>query len=166
MKRDPSLVRLSRDHHRGLVWAMRIERELPTATDDAIAAMSAELVAFWQTGLLPHFRAECECLLARLARHALVHGAPGADVIAQTQGDHLILNMLMTTIREDPDPSVRRETMKQFGDLLRRHIRWEEAVLFQATQEHLAGDELAALGADIADRIPEMPPPVSWHGGD
>jgi hypothetical protein len=164
MRRDPNLVRLSRDHHRGLVWAMRIERELPSATDAELEVMYAELVAFWQTGLLPHFRAECECLLARLVRHAAVPG--DQDLIGQTQGDHLNLNALMTTMRDDPGPRVRRETLRQFGDLLRRHIRWEEAVLFQATQEQLAGGELAALGADIAARIPEMPPPVAWHGGN
>jgi hypothetical protein len=42
MKRDASLIRLSRDHHRGLVMSMRIERDLPTA--DAAEAAHAVLI--------------------------------------------------------------------------------------------------------------------------
>ena len=161
MKRDPNLVRLSRDHHRGLVWAMRIDRELPNASHGELAAMYAELVAFWKTGLLPHFRAECECLLARLVRYSA--SLSEADVIGRTQQDHLTLNMLMTNMGDNPDWGVRREMLRQFGDLLRRHIRWEEEVLFQATQEQLASAELIALGNDLAERLPAIPPPVSWH---
>jgi hypothetical protein len=164
MKRDSNLVRLSRDHHRGLVWAMRIERELPHASDAELDAMYADLVTFWQTGLLPHFRAECECLLARLARHVLRSNE--SDLIGQTQLGHLTLNMLMAEMRDDSDAGGRRERLNQFGDLLRRHIRWEEEVLFQATQEQLTGDELAALGNDLAERIPEMPPPAAWPRRD
>ena len=64
MKRDPSLIRLSRDHHRGLVMSMRIDRDLPGADADEAALIYDQLEAFWAEGLLPHFRAECECLLA------------------------------------------------------------------------------------------------------
>ena len=60
MKREASLIRLSRDHHRGLVMSMRIERDLPTADAAEAAQIYGELRSFWNAGLLPHFRAECE----------------------------------------------------------------------------------------------------------
>jgi hypothetical protein len=163
MKRDPSLVRLSRDHHRGLVWAMRLERELPTASDAQVREMWTQLVAFWQTGLLPHFRTECECLLARLLRYAVGGAGAVGQLIDRTQHDHLQLNSLMVSIADTENLAEHRETLARFGRLLRDHIRWEEAVLFEATQEQLTASELAALGGDIAERIPEMPPPVPWH---
>ena len=74
MKRDASLVRLSRDHNRGLVVALHVERALPAATDAQIDEMQRTLIDFWRGSLLPHFRAECECLLARLVRHAGLDG--------------------------------------------------------------------------------------------
>ncbi len=58
MKRYPALVRLSWDHHHGLVLARRIEKELPGASDEQAAELYADLVRFWAAGLLPHFRAE------------------------------------------------------------------------------------------------------------
>ena len=163
MKRDPNLVRLSRDHHRGLVWAMRIERELPDANDAKLTTMYTELLSFWETGLLPHFRAECECLLARLLGYASEGEGPSSPLIERTQLDHLQLNSLMASMRDYADSGLRRELLARFGNLLREHIRWEESVLFEATQNRLAAEALAALGADIAERIPEMPPPPPWH---
>ena len=160
LKRDASLVRLSRDHHRGLVWGMRFARELPTANEAEVAALYAEFLLFWESGLLPHFRAECECLLARLARRLAGQG----DVLARTQSDHLEINSLMAGVRDDDDPVVRRQALAEIGDLLRKHIRWEESVLFELTQTALTERDLAALAADVAERIPEMPPPPPWPG--
>jgi hypothetical protein len=165
-KRDPSLVRLSRDHHRGLVWAMHIDRHLPTATPPEVDAMYADLLAFWERGLLPHFRTECECLLARLARHHETVSADDESLIDRTQRDHLEVNVLFNIMRDNPEPAVRRETMLRVADLLRRHIRWEETVLFEATQTVFTSEELDALERDVSARIPEMPDPPVWETRD
>ena len=69
MERDPRLQRLSEEHHHGLAFALRIERELPEADDAAMGELYADLLRFWTRGLLPHFHTESECLLARLMRH-------------------------------------------------------------------------------------------------
>jgi hypothetical protein len=158
MQRDPNLVRLSRDHHRGLVLAMRIARDLPRATEAEAATIYSDLRSFWQEGLLPHFRAECECLLARLVRHLVLQD----ELIVTTQGDHLYLESLMAALQDTEDPELRRQYMGEFGARLQQHIRWEEAILFQRTQAELTAAELAALGRDLAARIPESPPSPIW----
>ena len=61
-----------------------------------------------------------------------------------------------------PDPPERRRLLGDLATLLRDHIRWEEAVLFEATQTQLTAPELTNLGADLAERIPEEPPPPPW----
>ena len=58
MKRDERLVRLSEEHHHGLVFALRLERELPEAGDAELADLYGDLLRFWARGLLPHFHAE------------------------------------------------------------------------------------------------------------
>ncbi len=158
MKRDPNLVRLSRDHHRGLVLAMRIERDLPGASEAETNAIYTDLRSFWQDGLLPHFRAECECLLARLVRHLALRD----ELIARTQGDHLCIASLMAAMQDAEDPRLRRQHVLEVGARLKEHIRWEEAVLFERTQEMLPSAEMDALGRDLAERIPEFPPPPIW----
>jgi hypothetical protein len=158
VKRDPSLVRLSRDHNRALVVAVHVERELGTASDAEIDEMQRVVVDFWRSSLLPHFRAECECLLARLVRHTGVSD----DLVKRTQADHLSLHGFAVSLRETEDLCRKRELLGQMAALLRDHIRWEEAVLFEAAQELLEASELSAAGADLAERIPGVPPPPPW----
>ena len=146
VQRDHRLKKLSWDHHHGLVMALRIERELADDSADW-ARLYADLLSFWAAGLLPHFRTESECLLARLIRHV-----PDSDQCVQrTQADHLGMAALVATMRDTSDMALRR-----FGTTLRDHIRWEESVLFALVQEKLASDELDALGADIAERLPDV----------
>jgi hypothetical protein len=63
MRPHQALVRLSREHHHGLVMALRIEKELDDAGSNAVNRLYSDLIAYWAAGLLPHFRGENECLL-------------------------------------------------------------------------------------------------------
>jgi hypothetical protein len=158
VKRDFALVRLSRDHNRGLVVAIHVERALPEASDAEVQEMLSTVVDFWRDSLLPHFRAECECLLARLVRHAGLSDT----LITRTESDHLQVHALAASLRDANDPRERRRLLNDLAALLRDHIRWEESVLFEATQDSLTPFELATLAADLAERIPEEPPPPPW----
>ena len=160
MKRDVSLIRLSRDHQRGLALAKRIDDVLTGADDVSLEQLEAETQEVWESGLVPHFRAECECVLARLAREL---GAD-SDLIARTQRDHLEAHVLVTSVREASNEQDRRTHLGALAALLREHIRWEEAVLFEATQESLEDQDLARLGDDLADRLPEIPAAPPWYG--
>ena len=150
MKRDSRLVKLSWDHHHGLVMALRIERDLASGAD--LAALYRDLLVFWFAGLLPHFRTENECLLARLIHHLpLEH-----EVVRQTQAEHLDLEGLVALMRDTAEVEARRQALARFGAQLKAHIRWEEATLFALTEQTLTEHEMDALGADIADRLPDV----------
>ena len=159
MKRDASLIRLSRDHQRGLALSKRIDDGLAGLEGVSLDQLEQEMLEVWQNGLLPHFRAECECLLARLVRLS------GADdtLITRTQQDHVSIHALVTSAREAASEEERRNALGQLAALLREHIRWEEAVLFEATQERFGAQELSRLGDDLAQRLPEVPPAPSWY---
>lgn len=133
--------------------AMRIAKELPSADESASAGLCSEVLKFWDGGLLPHIRTECECLLARLARHVPLDDG----LIRSTQADHLHINSLAMAMRDDVEAAIRRETLNLLGEALREHIRWEEEVLFEAAQRLLKAEEMMSLGADVAERIPEVP---------
>lgn len=159
MKRDPSLIRLSRDHHRGLALALHVERSLAAAdgvTDDELAHL---VIEFWETSLLPHFHAECECLLARLLRHTGLSDG----IVRRTQQDHLRIHGALASLRDAGDPEARRRHLGELASLLREHIRWEESVLFEVAQRDLASEELAAVGEELSQRLPEVPPAPLWY---
>lgn len=161
MKRDASLIRLSRDHQRGLALAKRIDDVLSGTEAASLAQLEQETLEVWEEGLVPHFRAECECLLARLAREL---GAE-SDLIARTQRDHVQAHASMTAAREAADDEGRRLHLAELATLLREHIRWEEAVLFESTQAALEAAELQRLGEDLAERLPEVPVAPPWYVG-
>lgn len=149
MKRHPALVRLSWDHHHGLVLARRIAVDAPGAAAEALAAIYSEVLVAWAAALLPHFRAEQECLLARLIRH-VDHGHPA---VTRTLDDHTLIESLVVTMRDAPGLEARRATLLRFGEALRAHIRWEEADLFELVQR-AAGAEMDAIAADLAGQLP------------
>ncbi|MDE2696881.1 MAG: hemerythrin domain-containing protein [Chloroflexota bacterium] len=151
MKRDPRLVRLSEEHHHGLVFALRLERELPDAGDAELAALYGDLLRFWARGLLPHFHAETECLIARLVRHV----PDDDDRVRRIQRDHLGMEALVAHMRDASGDEERRDALATFGETLRAHIRWEERVLFESLQTDLSEAELDAAGAEILDRLPK-----------
>ena len=134
--------------------ALRIGRELPGASDAQVAALYSDLVSFWAAGLLPHFRVEQECLLARLLRHV----GREDEAVRRTMDDHLEMESLVTAMRDSSDMPARREALAAFGTTLRDHIRWEEATLFELVQQELEEAEMDALGADIDEAIGAVVP--------
>ena len=132
MQRDPNLVRLSRDHHTGLVLAKRA-RELATTEATERCTAWTEMQARFANELEPHFQLEEQGLLPALR-------AAGEDVLVdRTLTEHAELRRLIASA----DPSA----PQRFGEALAAHIRFEEAGLFETAQRVLAADVLDALGA-------------------
>ncbi|GBD14604.1 hypothetical protein HRbin25_00482 [bacterium HR25] len=150
MKRDPNLVPLSRGHYNGLLIAQRLDRALPEADDATVARLTEEVLSFWEDDLLPHFHAECECLLARLLRYL----PADHELVARTQADHVRLHALMADLRDQKEAEPRRQALSAIASLLREHIRWEEAALFEECQRLLAAGEMEAIGCELARRLP------------
>ena len=158
MERDPRLRRLSEEHHHGLAFALRIERELPGADDAALGELYADLLRFWSRGLLPHFHTESECLLARLMRHT----GPDDRRVRRLLRDHVGMEALVALMRDRPGARERREALMLFGESLRSHIRWEERTFFETLQETMTDEELDAAGAEIEERLPK-PTRAPWE---
>lgn len=153
MQRDERLARLSREHHHALVMALRIERELPGAGVSEMGALYGDLVRFWSAGLLPHFHAENECMLARIARR----DDPGLQHAGRLQRDHREMEDLVEEMRVARTPDDRRVALERFGNRLRDHIRWEERELFEWMQRMLPDGDMDAIGAYLEQHLPEEP---------
>lgn len=154
MKRDPRLVPLSSEHHQALVLCLRIDRELGDASDEAVEALYRDALHLWTAGLIPHFGAEADCLLARLVRHV----SPQHEGVARIQSDHLRVSAIMANLRDSETGDPRRAALRDLAATLREHVRWEEATFFPLVEAELTGAELDNVAADLLDRLPREPP--------
>lgn len=129
MKRHPALQQLSSDHHQGLVQARRLVR---AAGEAAPAPVAQAFLAVWTEHTQPHFREEEEDLLPAFARY----GDPTAVPVVRVLVEHVQIRRLVADLRREvatdaPTPA----TMQALGELLRDHIRYEEAVLFPLIEQ-------------------------------
>ena len=140
MKRHPAIQTLSRDHHQALVIAQRLRR----ATDSAGSEAQAAFLEFWRSEGELHFRVEEEVLLPRFA----AAGAARSEAIARVLFDHAELRLRALRLQGEPASSA---LLKELGELLAEHVRFEERHLFPAIEEMLSDRQLRRLAADVAD---------------
>ena len=149
MKRHPSLVPLSRDHHHGLVMARRLILGGPsTPRDDwplAPEEQARRLVAFYESDLRPHFEAE-EAQVFPLAAERLTDGPARVTALV---GQHRTMAGMIEALLTDPRSEVAKR-LAAFGELLRDHIHDEERILFERMQAECGAEEMEALGARLA----------------
>lgn len=145
-KRHPALVPVARDHHDGLLLAIRLQQgdraELKLWSHDP--QLQTEFVlAFYEQHLKRHFAVEEDQVfpLGRDLREA-------APVIGQLIEQHRRIASMVEGLRTNP-PADRRPALVQLGRLLEEHIRLEDRTLFPILEEQVASDVLAAAQAAI-----------------
>lgn len=141
MKRHAKLVVLSREHHDGLLLAVRLqqgEQALERLWSHDPLWQAAEVVRFFETHLTPHFADE-ENLLFPLAERYFEDAA----VVGRLRSEHDEMRHLAGALRT-PSGDVAR-MLKRFGEILEGHIRCEEREFFPACEERIPEQELQQL---------------------
>jgi iron-sulfur cluster repair protein YtfE (RIC family) len=141
VKRSDALKALSRQHHQGLVVAMRLKRATPETAPQARDAF----LDFWASECRAHFRAEEEVLLPTFAAHA----SPGHEAVVRVLVEHVDLRRRSYQLARDGHPTP--EELSELGERLERHIRHEERVVFPLIEEALPGNELERLVAALEE---------------
>jgi quercetin dioxygenase-like cupin family protein len=117
VKRHPSLVALSHEHQHALVHARRLRR-----------GEVAGFGEFFAVDLVRHFRQEEEAVFPLLAQ---------AGVEPPELVQALLEHQRIRAVADQPDAAL--------GELLERHIRLEERVLFETIQRTVPEESLARL---------------------
>jgi len=127
LKRHKALQNLSREHHDGLVFALRLQKGV--AKKASIKSMEAYAEWFWKTHLKPHFKMEEEHLFPKY----------GLDqkLVKIAIDQHLKLKDLFAI------ESRSYEDFQKIYSLLQQHIRLEERELFMKIQNELDETSLA-----------------------
>jgi len=134
LKRIPELRKLSEDHHHGLVLARRARLAGDGDEDFSTAQVWEEIERKFKNELEPHFRIEEKYLAPPLVILGEV------ALIERFNEDHRILRKSVS------DKSARLPSaLKQFGEILERHIRFEERELFEIAQQRLSSDDLKEI---------------------
>lgn len=139
LKRHPTLRPLSREHFNGLTLARHLRQS--AAGDEAARRRASEMLCrAWADELEGHFADEEQLVGPLVSDH------DKARLIEEHRSLERHIRMAM---ENDGPPSA--EWLRDTGELLERHIRWEERELFPAA-ENAGGAELDALAAE-AERI-------------
>jgi hemerythrin-like domain-containing protein len=147
MKRHPALIPLSRDHHDGLVQAVRLRRVAADGDASARLAAAREFVEFFRNEERVHLRSEEEKLFPLFVRHVQSQPAP----LREARVQHVQLEGFARTLEIAVAAGiVDRKALDTAGELLDAHIRLEERQLFPLIEELVPDDEL--LGLELASR--------------
>ena len=139
--RHDALAPFSRDHYVGLVQARHLIRA--AGADDAERHRAiAEFIEAWRDDILSHFEDEERLLLSLMAdsdqQRMLAEHRRLAELESNVRGQRK---------QASPDPDLLRET----GELLEQHIRWEERELFNRLQDQAGQAALSALHHSTAE---------------
>jgi hemerythrin-like domain-containing protein len=127
IKRHKALRNLSREHHDGLVFALRLQKGVAKRAD--LQSMEEYATWFWKNHLLSHFQLEEERLFPMLkGEYELVR-----EAIVQHQDLKGLFQIQQKTHAD----------FKRIYELLQKHIRLEERELFNLIQSTLSEQQLA-----------------------
>jgi hypothetical protein len=145
VKREKFLWPLTHGHQHGLVAAKALQGKLvgpEGSTREGMEDLRSQVLEFWGSELKAHFRVE-EGILRMLSKEL----PPEDRDVARFLSDHRTLERLAKKgFRED---------LSRFADLLVKHIRFEEEVLFGRIELALSPQGRARAG-EMAKRA-EVP---------
>jgi hemerythrin-like domain-containing protein len=136
MKRAEALQPLSRDHLQALLAAKRLR----SATD--VSAASRDFLEFWEPEGKQHFRVEEEVLLPGWALHSPVDRL----AVARMLEEHLAIRRHALRVAA---AEASLEELRDLGQLLEGHVRFEERELFPMIEEALDPGSLRRLATAI-----------------
>ena len=144
--RHPSLQPLSHDHHHGLALALRCRKQALGQIKPMGAAglreRAAEVLAFYDSNLIAHFRAEEEVLFPKLCSVA----PQSAPMIGDLLADHEQIRAAIAQLKIGAGLA---KVIFDLGDLLERHIRREERELFPLFEQHAKASEAEWVGVEL-----------------
>jgi hemerythrin-like domain-containing protein len=136
VKRSEALQSLSRDHHQALVQAQRLRK-----AHDAEAALDGFL-EFWADECELHFRVEEEVLLP----HWAMLGSVDQEAASRLCREHLAIRASLLNLRRDPS----LDRLRQLGERLSAHVRFEERELFPLLEADLDEERLRVLASAVS----------------
>ena len=138
LRRNENLVKLSKDHHAGLLFCWKIRQGIKYHIETN--RMIKYVKYFWDHHLAAHFKEEEEFLFPPLKDKE----------VQKALDDHQKIKIFVGKIAVT---GMEREqgVLLELADTLDNHIRYEERILFPHLQEKLSEEQLKKIGEQIPD---------------
>jgi hemerythrin-like domain-containing protein len=133
VKRHKSIIPLSKDHHLGLLCCWKIRQGI--RKNIAADRIRAYVLYFWETHLVKHFYEEEQLLFNK------IQDPLNQQAITEHQE-------LQSVADEITGPATFKN-LNTFADLLEKHIRFEERVLFPYLETIFPEEELQLIGEQL-----------------
>lgn len=148
IKRSPHLIPISREHHHALLLCWKIEMGLKKGIEPARIKTYADW--FYTQHLLPHFAMEEEHLFPILGHEN--------ERVRQALEEHQQLRRFFAEGLHTAD------ALRELGDTLEKHIRFEERVLFNEIQTAATTEQLEHLSGVLKeDTFVENTQDIFWE---
>lgn len=143
MKRNDNLVPLSWEHHSGLVFARRIRKRIESGY--SIPEIKNYILAEWNNSLKRHFDLE-ETIIAPVFNRYV----PADPELNRMEYDH---NRMREIIGLLNGKNFTGNELLEFSELLTKHIRFEEEVLFPLFEEKIPETEMHEIGMKLKSTL-------------
>jgi hypothetical protein len=136
IKRSEHLVRLSREHHSGLLFCWKIRQGLKKNADTERIKRYVDF--FWQHDLASHFREEEDILFAL---------KKDDDKVKKALQEHVEIKSLVDSITKNKSPE--KSLLLSLADEVDNHIRYEERELFPHLEAAFTQEQLIKIGEQL-----------------
>jgi hypothetical protein len=140
LERHPALRDLSRDHHLLLVHAQRMTRAVEAGPKETLAAAKAFL-DYWSGAGAYHLEEEMRFVVPATPESSLQGRYNMLEEGLRNAVDQVRITLM--------DPQFFRESVMKVVPLLRSHVNFCEATLFEDVEDNLGEAGLAKLGAEM-----------------
>ena len=138
LKRDENLLKLSRDHHAGLLFCWKIRQGVKYHV--AVERMIEYIRYFWDHHFATHFKEEEEFLFAQIRDKE----------VQKALDDHQKIKTFIDQVSVSGMEN-EEDVLLELADTVDDHIRYEERVLFPHLQEKLSEDQLKTIGEQMVE---------------
>jgi len=139
IRRHESLKPLSRHHMIGLHLALKLKRAGTEKSKLSPSDIVQETKDFWHPDGQAHFREEEEILLPGYAEYAEIDHPEIVTMLLE----HVKIRSGINRLIEQEEDDVKE--MHQLGELLEKHIRREERIIFPMIEKALPENKLVEL---------------------
>jgi hemerythrin-like domain-containing protein len=140
IKRSPHILVLSKDHHAGLLFCWKIKEGLKRNVE--LYRIKKYVNYFWEHHLKPHFGEE----------EALLFNQVDDNLSGQGKNEHQMLQKCINGLNRDENAI--KDDYLEFAELLIRHIRFEERILFPHLEQTLPLPVLKSVEENLAQQHP------------
>ncbi|PZX65913.1 hemerythrin domain-containing protein [Hydrotalea sandarakina] len=135
IKRSEAMQPLSRQHHNALLFCLLLKKGIAKKADNSV--MKDFCISFWENDLMHHFQLEEDLLYSLGNTYPVLQSG-----LLQMKDEHTALQQYMNQIKIHVTYAI----LTEYVNLLEKHVRFEERILFPHIENTINSNILQQIG--------------------